>query len=322
MQTRRLPADAAGLADAAEALRAGRLVAFPTETVYGLGGDARSAAAVAAIYAAKGRPSANPLIVHVPDAAAARRLAAFDARAEALARAFWPGPLTLVLPLRPEAGLAPAATAGLRSVALRVPQGAVALALLAAAGMPLAAPSANPSGGLSPTSADHVLAGLGGRIAAVLDGGPCRVGLESTILDLSDPGDVRLLRPGGLTSDAVAAVLGAQPSVPGGPAPEAPRAPGQMASHYAPRALLRLEATEARPGEVLLGFGPIGAGGETLSARGDLQEAAAGLFAALHRLDAAGARIIAVAPIPRTGLGLAINDRLARAAAPRGGRPS
>lgn len=316
--TRLLPPDPAGLAEAARLLRAGALVAFPTETVYGLGGDARDDAAVAAIYAAKGRPDFNPLIVHVAGVEAARELADFGPGAERLAAAFWPGPLTLVLPLRPGAGLSPRVTAGLPSVALRVPDHPLARALLAAFGGPLAGPSANPSGRVSPTMPAHVLDGLGGRIAAVLDGGPCAVGVESTILGLAD-GQPRLLRPGGLPAETIEACLG-QPLADGPEAGSRPTAPGQLASHYAPEARVRLDATRPEPGEVWIGFGPACPGAAlNLSPAGDLAAAAAGLFAALREADGRagpGGRI-AVAPIPRHGLGRAINDRLARAAAPR-----
>lgn len=481
LPTEALPPTAAGIARAAALLRAGRTVALPTETVYGLGADARDPQAVAAIYAAKGRPAFNPLIVHVSDLDAATRLARFGPEARRLAEAFWPGPLTLVLPLAAGAGLAPAVTAGLDSVAVRVPAHPVAQALLRAFGGPVAAPSANPSGRISPTTAAHVGAGLAGRIAAVIDAGPCAVGLESTILGFGPAGRPVLLRPGGLPAEALEALLGrpvapaAQPgaAVPGagrGPdaaaggrpgiaAPEAttatgprrapaaaaadctagpcagrprpqapprPAAPGQLASHYAPRARLRLNALEPAPGEVWIGFGPDlwadhglrpGAhpaaagqpGGETrpgpgddpavaaradaeagtagpvpvpipapapvpaapsgqgarvgataagqgaagpeggaalagagsggapsraaapagaltpravfnLSPRGDLAQAAARLFALLHAADACAGPdgCIAVAPIPETGLGAALNDRLRRAAAPRG----
>lgn len=304
-----------GVARAARLLREGRLVALPTETVYGLAADATDPAAVAAIYAAKGRPAHNPLIVHLPDLDAARALAELGPVGEALAAAFWPGPLTLVAPLRAGAGLAPAVTAGLPTVALRVPAHPVAQAVLRAAGRPLAAPSANPSGRISPVTAAHVLAGLEGRIAAVLDAGPCPVGLESTIVAVEGP---RLLRAGGVAAEALEAALGhALISGEDGPV----RAPGMLASHYAPRARVRLNATEARPGEVWIGFGPDHPGepGLNLSPAGDPAEAAARLFHLLHRADAlagAGGRI-AVAPVPETGLGRAVNDRLRRAAAPR-----
>ena len=305
-----LVADAAGLQQAAALLQAGALVAFPTETVYGLGADARNSAAVAAVYAAKGRPSVNPLIVHVPDAATARELTVWNDAAAALAEAFWPGPLTLVLPLKKGHGLASLVTAGLDTVAIRVPAHPAARALLQAFGGPVAAPSANPSGRISPTRASHVLAGLNGRIAAVLDDGPCAVGLESTIVGFGP--DPLLLRAGGVPAEAVSGVLGQMPGSPGG---DTITSPGQIASHYAPGAPVRLNATQARPGEVMLGFGDI-PGDLTLSETGDLEEAAATLFDHLHALDATG-RPIAVAPVPEQGLGEAINDRLRRAAAPR-----
>ena len=308
----RLLPDPHGIAQAADILRAGGLVAFPTETVYGLGGDARSDLAAAGIFAAKGRPRFNPLIVHVASVGEARRIARFTPEAERLAAAFWPGPLTLVLPLRPEAGIAPLVTAGLGTVAVRMPAHPLARDLLAAFGGPVAAPSANPSGKLSPTRAEDVLDGLAGRIDAVLDGGACPVGLESTIIGLDD-GAAALLRPGGLPAEAIAACLGTalvRPRPDGQPV-----SPGQLASHYAPDAALRLNVTDAAPGEVMLGFGAV-AGDLNLSPSGDLTEAAANLFHHLRALDARGGRI-AVAPIPDAGLGRAINDRLVRAAAPR-----
>ncbi len=311
-QTRLLGPDAEGIAEAARLLAEGALVAFPTETVYGLGGDARDDRAVARIFQAKGRPRFNPLIVHLPDLDAARRYCDVGAEAERLAAAFWPGALTLVLPLRPDAGLSPLVTADLPTVAIRVPAHPVARALLAAFGGPVAAPSANPSGRISPTRATHVLDGLSGRIAAVVDGGPCDVGVESTILAL-DPAPT-LLRPGGIPAEAIEACLG-QPLASGGSA-DRPTAPGQLASHYAPTVALRLNATEARPGEALLGFGPTPGAALTLSETGDLVEAAATLFHALRTLDTMG-KPIAVAPVPDHGLGRAINDRLRRAAAPR-----
>jgi L-threonylcarbamoyladenylate synthase len=312
-----LPPTPQGLAQAAAILRAGGLVAFPTETVYGLGADAGDDRAVARIFEAKGRPSFNPLIVHVPNLEEARRLAAFDAEAERLAHAFWPGPLTLVLPLRPGARLSPLVSAGLPTAAIRVPAHPLAQALLAAFGGPVAAPSANPSGRVSPTRADHVMQGLAGRIEAVLDGGPCAVGLESTIIGF-DPGPV-LLRPGGLPAEAIEACLGrplAAARTPG----DRPTAPGQLDSHYAPGAPLRLNVTRPDPGEVWIGFGPACPGaGLNLSPSGDLVEAAATLFHSLReadRLAGPGGRI-AAAPVPDHGLGRAINDRLRRAAAPR-----
>lgn len=314
-ETKTLAATDAGILQAASLLRSGRLVAFPTETVYGLGGDARQDETVARIFAAKGRPRFNPLIVHVPSLAAAEQVAVFDARARAVATAFWPGPLTLVLPQRSGAGLSPLVTADLPTVAVRVPAHPVARALLEAFGGPLAAPSANPSGRVSPTRAAHVLAGLAGQIAAVLDGGACAVGVESTILGL-DGDSPRLLRPGGLPLEALEAALGQQ--IASGGSASKPNAPGQLASHYAPAAAVRLNAHAAETGEILVGFGPV-RGDLTLSATGDLVEAAAALFHLLREADALagpGGRI-AFAPVPETGLGRAINDRLRRAAAPR-----
>jgi len=319
-ETERLSPDPAGIAAAAAHLAAGRLVAFPTETVYGLGADAANPHAVAAVFEAKGRPRFNPLILHCADRAMARRLATFGDVAERLAAAFWPGPLTLVLPRREGAQIADLATAGLDTVALRVPAHEVAGALLGALGRPVAAPSANPSGRVSPTSAAHVLDGLAGRIAAVIDAGPCPVGLESTIVGCAGEVPV-LLRPGGLPVEEIEAALGHPLAT-----PEAAgiTAPGQLASHYAPGARLRLNAAAPRPGEGWLGFGPSPpeATGPalTLSRERDLREAAANLFGHLRALDAAmgGHGIIAVAALPQTGLGRAINDRLARAAAPRG----
>ncbi len=315
MHTEQLPSDAKGLARAAAILSAGGLVAFPTETVYGLGGDARSDHAVARIFDAKGRPRFNPLIVHVPDLASARRYAAFDATAEALAAAFWPGPLTLVLPLRDDAGLSPLVTAGLATVAIRVPAHPLARALLNAFAGPLAAPSANPSGKVSPTRAEHVVAGLTGKIEAILDGGPCAVGVESTILGLD--GAPTLLRPGGIPSETLENALGHALAT--GGSTTKPNAPGQLVSHYAPEAPIRLNVTAPATGETWVGFGPCPGAALSLSASGDLIEAAANLFDTLRRADALAGPTgrIAFAPIPETGLGRAINDRLARAAAPR-----
>lgn len=312
-----LAPDATGLARAADLLRGGLLVAFPTETVYGLGGDARSDLAVARIYDAKGRPRFNPLIVHLPDLAAAETYAHFSDQARDIAQAFWPGPLTLVLPLRDGSGLSELVTAGLGSVAIRVPAHPVARDLLRAFGGPLAAPSANPSGRVSPTRAAHVIEGLAGRIAAVVDGGACEVGVESTILGLADPAGPQLLRPGGIPAEALEAALGA--SLQTGGNAHKPSAPGQLASHYAPQASVRLEATGFRPAEVRLGFGGVDCD-LNLSASGDLVEAAANLFHMLREADrmAGPGGAIAVSPIPHHGLGRAINDRLTRAAAPRG----
>lgn len=311
-QTETLTPTPKGLARAVAVLRNAELVAFPTETVYGLGGDARSDMAVARIFEAKGRPHFNPLIVHVPGLAAARDIAVFDDLAMDVAGAFWPGPLTLVLPIRQDAGLSPLVTAGLPTVAIRVPAHPVARALLDAFGGPLAAPSANPSGRVSPTRAKHVMDGLSGRIAAVLDGGPCEVGVESTILGLDGPATV--LRPGGIPVEALEVMFG-HPLPTGGSA-QKPTAPGQLTSHYAPGASLRLNATDPAPDEIFLAFGP---GPFTLSASADLVEAAANLFHAMRLADekAGPDGHIAIARIPDTGLGRAINDRLRRAAAPR-----
>ncbi|MBX6426661.1 MAG: threonylcarbamoyl-AMP synthase [Variibacter sp.] len=324
IETRIEPADDAAVAEAARILRAGGLVAFPTETVYGLGADATQGAAIARLYAAKGRPAFNPLIAHVAAAAEARALAVFNAAAERLAAAFWPGPLTLVLPKRHGCPVAELATAGLDSIALRVPGHVVAQRILRAFAGPVVAPSANVSGHVSPTTAAHVLADLSGRIDFVVDGGPTPVGLESTIVACLD-GDPVLLRPGGIARERIEAVLGRPLAAPRRPEAEgAPVAPGQLASHYAPRARLRLAATDVRPGEALLAFGPASLPGAAaavatlnLSPGGDLVEAAANLFSFLRRLDASGAETIAVMPVPNHGLGEAINDRLRRAAAPR-----
>ena len=320
-------AGAAAVAQAARTLAAGGLVAFPTETVYGLGADATNGAAVARVYEAKGRPAFNPLIAHVADAGAARALARFDAAAERLTAAFWPGPLTLVLPKSPNCPVAELATAGLDTIAVRVPSHPLARAILAAFGRPVVAPSANRSGHLSPTTAAHVLADLRGRIELVVDDGPTPMGLESTIVACLD-GAV-LLRPGALPradiERLVPLVEAPLRAVAAADDDEVPLAPGQLASHYAPRARLRLEAESIAPGEALLAFGSVSARGAehaalalNLSARGDLIEAAANLFSHLRALDAAGAATIAVMPVPHAGLGEAINDRLARAAAPRG----
>ncbi|MEM9578493.1 MAG: L-threonylcarbamoyladenylate synthase [Pseudomonadota bacterium] len=299
-----------GIARAAALLGDGALVAFPTETVYGLGADARMGEAVAAIYEAKGRPAFNPLIVHVPDAPTAKAYGQWSEAAELLAEAFWPGPLSLVLPLKDGHGLSGLVTAGLDSVALRVPAHPAARELLQAFGGPVAAPSANPSGRISPTTAAHVAAGLGAKVAAILDDGPCTVGLESTIVGLT--GTPTLLRAGGVPREDITTVLGKPLR---DPVQGRISAPGQLASHYAPKAPVRLEATDRQGNEVLLGFGPV-QGDINLSPAGDLREAAARLFECLHKLDAR-ARPIAVAPIPKEGLGAAINDRLRRAAAPR-----
>ncbi|WP_101068765.1 L-threonylcarbamoyladenylate synthase [Roseovarius salinarum] len=304
--------DCSGYARAAAILRDGGCVAFPTETVYGLGADARQGRAVAGIFEAKQRPRFNPLIAHVDSIGTAQRFVAWPHEAEVLARAFWPGPLTLVLPLRASAGISPLVTAGRDTLAVRVPAHPVAQSLLHAFGGPVAAPSANPAGRISPTTAGHVLAGLGDRIDAVIDGGRCPVGIESTIVGLWDT--PVLLRPGGLPAEVIEAALG-QP-LPRQDEGGSLTAPGQMASHYAPGATLRLNAEAAGPRERMLGFGDVQCD-LNLSRAGDLSEAAANLFGHLHRLDAQGATAIAVSPIPDTGLGRAINDRLRRAAAPR-----
>ncbi|MEM9967453.1 MAG: L-threonylcarbamoyladenylate synthase [Pseudomonadota bacterium] len=310
-RTETLQATTADIDRAARLLRAGALVAFPTETVYGLGADARQADAVAKIYAAKNRPPMNPLIVHVPNAEIAQEYVRWSDIAQQLADAFWPGPLTLVLPLHSKHGLSSRVTAKLTTLAIRVPAHHVAQALLRKFDGPLAAPSANPSGKISTTTADHVLAGLSGRIDAVIDGGACTVGLESTIISVAS-GPPALLRAGGVSIEAIERLLSIKLQT----AEDGKIiAPGQLASHYAPRAPVRLNALAKKPHEVHLGFGPI-EGDLNLSAMGDLTQAAAALFAALRQLDG-HAKPIAVAPIPDEGLGRAINDRLRRAAAPR-----
>lgn len=321
MDDRIRAADANMIGAAAETLRGGGMVVFPTETVYGLGADARSDRAVAKIFETKGRPQFNPLIAHVADLAAAQKYGVLDPRAVTLAERFWPGPLTLVVKRRAGGGLSDLACAGLDTIALRAPAHPVAQALLRAFGGPLAAPSANLSGKLSPTTAADADAAMRGGAPFILDGGPCDVGLESTII-AADGDELRLLRPGGLPLEAlrenVGAIASAGPIVAG----ERPQAPGALESHYAPDARLRLNAAAPEQGESWLGFGPDQILTETaprrsLSPRGDLVEAAANLFASLRALDAAGADRIAVAPIPEKGLGRAINDRLRRAAAPR-----
>jgi L-threonylcarbamoyladenylate synthase len=310
------PATPDTIARAAALLRSGQLVAFPTETVYGLGGDATNERAVAAIFAAKGRPRFNPLIVHVAGLAEAEALAVFDDRARRVALRFWPGPLTLVLRRRSDSGLSLLASAGLDTVAIRAPVHPVAQGLIHATGRPIAAPSANRSGRVSPTEPEHVAAELGARVALILDGGRTPVGIESTVLDLS--GDVpALLRPGGATLEQLTEFLGpiAAPGTAG------PRSPGMLTHHYSPSLPLRLDVAEARRGEALLAFGPDALPGfaevSWLSRSGDLAEAAANLFASLRRLDQPSFTGIAVMPIPEHGLGRAINDRLRRAAAPR-----
>jgi L-threonylcarbamoyladenylate synthase len=301
--TRILPFDAAAIAEAARLILAGDPVAMPTETVYGLAADATNAEAVARIYEAKGRPSFNPLIVHVPDLPAAQAIGVFSNEAIALAERHWPGPLTLVVQLREDASIASLLTAGLPTVALRVPAHPAMQALLRATGRPLAAPSANASGSISPTRAQHVQISLGGRIPLIVDAGATERGLESTIVAAAG-GPLRLLRRGPIEIDAE---MGSGSAI---------EAPGQLASHYAPSKPLRLNVARAAPNEYLIGFGTVG-GDANLSASGDLVEAAARLFDLLHRADASHKAAIAVAPVPDTGLGAAINDRLARAAAAR-----
>lgn len=310
MTARIFPALPTSIDEAAAALIRGRLVAFPTETVYGLGADATDGEAVAAIFAAKGRPRFNPLIVHVADAPAAARQGMFNPLAEKLAAAFWPGPLTLVLPRRTDATVSLLVSAGLDSVALRVPAHPVAQALLAAVARPLAAPSANASGRITATSATHVAQELGGRVDLILDGGATPLGLESTVIGF-DGLQAVLLRPGAIPREDIEAVTGPLKTAGG-----TIQSPGQLASHYAPAARLRLNATHIDPGEALLGFGDVANAWLNLSHTGDLKEAAANLFAMLRDMDDQVAAI-AVSPIPQTGLGEAINDRLRRAAAPK-----
>lgn len=310
---------AQSVAEAARLLRDGQLVAFPTETVYGLGGDATNERAVAAIFEAKGRPEFNPLISHVLDAEAARKLVRWNETADRLAARFWPGPLTLVLPRIEGSPISLLATAGLDTVAIRAPSHPVAQALIRAAGRPIAAPSANRSGAISPTRAEHVAESLGERVPLILDGGPCLVGVESTVLDLSTATPT-LLRPGGATREAIEAVIGpiaVSDALPSGDS--ARKSPGQLASHYAPARPVRLGASTVGADEGLLAFGSMVPPGAmltyNLSPSGDLGEAAANLFAQMRLLDRPGIGRIAVMPIPETGLGLAINDRLRRAAA-------
>jgi len=311
------------IARAAAALAEGKLVAFPTETVYGLGANALDERAVAKVYEAKGRPRFNPLIVHVAERSDALRLGIFNKAAQTLAEAFWPGPLTLVVPRTEGCPVSLLASAGLASLAIRMPRHDVARKLIATAGVPVVAPSANPSGRVSPTNAAHVLDGLAGRIDMVLDAGPCEIGIESTVVACLDD-ELELLRLGAVSRLSIEDVLGAtiRERIEDGP----PIAPGNLASHYAPAAALRLDAVRAREGEALLAFGPDAPDHVgpvlNLSPAGDLTEAAANLFAMLRELDARGARVIAVMPIPKQGLGEAINDRLARAAAPRTDQPS
>jgi L-threonylcarbamoyladenylate synthase len=325
LETRILPAGEAAVDAAARCLAAGGLVAFPTETVYGLGADAANPTAVARLYQAKGRPAFNPLIAHVGDLAAARRIARFDTAALALAEAFWPGPLTLILPKTSDCAVADLATAGLDTVAVRIPAHPLAREILSRFGGPVVAPSANLSGHVSPTTAGHVAEDLAGRIDLIVDGGAVAVGVESTIVGCFEP--PMLLRPGGLPRAEIERVLGralAQPPEDAEGDNGQPLAPGMLASHYAPRTPVRLNADRLQPGETLLAFGPHAVPGidaaaavMNLSARGDLAEAAARLFGYLRALDAKAARAIAVMPIPNEGLGEAINDRLRRAAVGR-----
>jgi L-threonylcarbamoyladenylate synthase len=322
LKTQILPAGAAAVAAAARSLAAGGLVAFPTETVYGLGADATNPAAIARLYQAKGRPAFNPLIAHVGELSAARQIAGFDATALALAEAFWPGPLTLVLPKTPDCAVADLATAGLDTVAIRIPAHPVARDILRVFGGPVVAPSANLSGHVSPTTAAHVQSDLAGRIDLIVDGGAVAVGVESTIVGCFD--EPMLLRPGGVPRGEIEHVLGralVQPPEDADNDTSQPLAPGMLASHYAPRTPVRLHADRIEPGEALLAFGPDAVPGAdsasavmNLSARGDLNEAAANLFGYLRALDAMGARAIAAMPVPDHGLGEAINDRLRRAA--------
>lgn len=323
-----LQACAEAISESAKTLQSGGLVAFPTETVYGLGADARNASAVARIFAAKGRPGFNPLIVHVPDMDSASEYVPFDSRARAAACAFWPGPLTLILPRRTECAISDLASAGLSTVAIRVPAHPVALALLKESGVPIAAPSANRSGSLSPTAPIHVAESLGGAVDLILAAGPCAVGLESTVLDLSGTVPV-IARPGAIMAADLESVLGCAVAYDSGN-PDRPVSPGQLLRHYAPSIPVRLNAVDVLPGEALLAFGSIrfmglrgGAGAaadlpetgrQNLSESGDLHEAAANLFAMLRVLDRSGHTGIAVMPVPETGLGIAINDRLRRAA--------
>ena len=325
LKTQILPVGEAAVAAAARSLGEGGLVAFPTETVYGLGADATNPAAIARLYQAKGRPAFNPLIAHVGELSAARQIAGFDATALALAEAFWPGPLTLVLPKTPDCAVADLATAGLDTVAIRVPAHPLARAILRAFGGPVVAPSANLSGHVSPTTAAHVQTDLAGRIDLIVDGGAVAVGVESSIVGCFD--EPTLLRPGGVPRGAIERVLGrtlAQPPEDADNDTSQPLAPGMLASHYAPRTKVRLNADRIEPGEALLAFGLGAISGideaaavMNLSERGDLDEAAANLFGHLRALDTRAARAIAVMPIPEDGLGEAINDRLRRAAVGR-----
>lgn len=320
IKTHLLTSSRADIEHAAALLREGGLVAFRTETVYGLGANAFDQNAVLRIYEAKGRPSFNPLIVHVAHASASEEFAVWDDKARALAAAFWPGPLTLVLPLKPDAPIAPAVSAGNTTVAIRVPATPSAQELLRAAGCPIAAPSANRSGQISPTTADHVQGELLGRIEAIVDDGPCAVGIESTIFD---PRTNTILRPGSITAEDLARMTGSPVHAALGSNDIAPTAPGQLTSHYAPNSALRLGATQPNATEIFIGFGDI-KGDFTLSAAGSLDEAANQLYAILRAADSLAERegkTLAMAPLPEEGIGLALKDRLTRAAAPRGKTP-
>jgi len=302
---------------AGQRLACGDLVAFPTETVYGLGGNALNARSVAGIFEAKGRPSFNPLIVHVPDLTTAERYAVFSDVARNLAQAFWPGPLTMVLPRKVESGICDLVSAGLPTIAIRVPAHPIALDILKSASCPVAAPSANPSGRISPTCADHVFEGLNGRVQMIVDGGACAIGIESTVLDVTSD-TLCILRPGGVTAAQIGACVGRDVTHSGGAESGQPlHSPGMLSSHYAPNIPVRLNVDSAADGEALLGFGPVDGADLNLSPVGDLKEAATNLFAMLRSLDAQNFAGISVSPIPENGLGLAINDRLRRAAAPR-----
>ena len=314
IETSIYPATDDALTQAGEVITRGGLVAFPTETVYGLGADATSEEAVASIFAAKERPSFNPLIVHVPDIEAAKELVAFTPAAEKLAAAFWPGALTLVLPRKKDAKLSLLVSAGLDTVAVRMPNHPIATQLLRAAGKPIAAPSANKSGQISPTLATHVVQSLPGKVDIILDGGACAVGLESTVVDACGE-QVGFLRPGGISIEQLETIVG--PLIFPDDAPDAPKSPGMLTSHYAPTLPMRLNATDIKDGEILLGFGVCNGATLNLSPSGNLAEAAANLFAMMRELDREGYQTMAVSPIPKQGLGLAINDRLTRAAAPR-----
>jgi L-threonylcarbamoyladenylate synthase len=306
---------ASDISKASRILREGGLVAFPTETVYGLGGDATNDAAVARIYAAKGRPQFNPLISHVANLSQALALGVFPEQAEKLAAHFWPGPLTIVVPRQKDCTVSLLASAGLDTIALRIPNHPLALELLKSVARPIAAPSANASGRISPTTAEHVRQSLGGNVDMILDGGPSIVGVESTVVQFHD-GNIYLLRPGGLARELIEAIIGEKLQSP--PAGESLHSPGLLASHYAPHATLRLNALSPNADETYISFGEQNFGLYSLSKHGDLTEAAANLFRILHDVDATGIKAIAMAPIPETGLGEAINDRLRRAAAPRG----